>query len=141
MTGRSDQRAPDPDDETERHLDRELGDDDREVGVVVRRELDHPDHQRDADRVVHARLAFEDRPGAAADLARAEDRERHRRVGRGDRRADEPGEDPVEPEQVVRGHGDEPGGRERPDDAERHDRRRRSGGTGAARCAARRRRG
>ena len=32
--------------------------------VVVGRELDHADHQCDADRVVEARLALEDRPGA-----------------------------------------------------------------------------
>ena len=34
--------------------------------IGVRRELDHSEHQRDADRVVRARLAFEDRAGAAA---------------------------------------------------------------------------
>ena len=125
MTGRSARAPTTPTSEPEGHLDGELGDDDREVLVVVRRELDHPDHERDADGVVHPGLALEDRPGAAADLARAEDRERHRRVGRRDRGADEPGEDPVEPEDVVRGDGDEPGGRERADDAESQDRRRR----------------
>ena len=113
MTGRSASAPPTPTSEPEGHLDRELGDDDREAVVVVRRELDHPDHERDADGVVHPRLAFEDRARAAADLARAEDRERDRRVGRRDRCTDEPGEDPVEAEDVVGGDRDEPGGRER----------------------------
>ena len=57
----------------------ELADDGQTVTVVVRRELDHADHQRDPDRVVRARLALEDRAGAAADLAVAEHREHDRR--------------------------------------------------------------
>ena len=58
--------------------------------VGVRRELDQPEHQRDPDRVVRARLAFEDRVGAALDLAVAEHREHDRGVGRGDRGAEQP---------------------------------------------------
>ena len=62
--------ARDADDEPDRHLDRELRSDDREVAVVLRGELDHPDHQRDADRIVHSRLALRivpDRPRISRD--------------------------------------------------------------------------
>ena len=55
----------------------------------ARRELDHPDHQRDPDRVVEPRLALEDRARAALDLLAGEDGERHRRVGRRERCADQ----------------------------------------------------
>ena len=48
------------------------------------------------------RPALQDGARTSADLPRAEDRDRHRRVGRRDRRADEPGEDPLEAEDVVR---------------------------------------
>ena len=47
------------------------------------------DHQRDADRVVGAGLALEDGAGAAGDLAAAQHREDHRRVGRGQRGAEQ----------------------------------------------------
>ena len=83
------------------HLLAEDPHDDPERRVRVRRELDQPEHQRDPDRVVRARLAFEDRAGAALDLAVAEDGEHHRRVGRGDRRAEQPGRHPAEPERPV----------------------------------------
>ena len=65
----------------------------------MRRELEHPDHQRDPDRVVRARLALEDRPDAAADLAPAEHREHHRRVGRRERGAEDARGRPAEVEQ------------------------------------------
>ena len=116
------QRPRDPDEKPESHLDGELGDDDGEVLVVVRRELDHPDHERDAHGIVHPGFALEDRAGATPDLARAEDRERHRRVGGRDCGADEPGEDPVEPEDVVGCDRDEPGGRERAEHTDGQDR-------------------
>jgi hypothetical protein len=83
--------AEDADGEADGHLLGELGDDDREVALVLGRELDHPDHQGDPHhRVVHSGLALQDGARTSADLTRAEDRERHRRVGRRDRRADEP---------------------------------------------------
>ena len=82
-------------------------------------ELDHPDHQRDPDGVVEPRLALEDRAGAALDLLAGEDGERHRRVGRRERRADqERRRVQSKPSSVVRGDGDERGGRECPEDAE-----------------------
>ncbi len=56
-----------------------------------RRDLDHPDHQRDADRVVEARLPLEDRAGAPADLLPGQDRERDGRIGGRERRAEQPG--------------------------------------------------
>ena len=65
----------------------------------VGRELDHADHQGDADRVVEARLALEDRARAAVDLLPGEHGERHRRIGRGERRADQPRDGPREVEQ------------------------------------------
>ena len=65
--------------------------DDPERGVGVRRELDHSEHERDPDRVVRARLAFEDRAGATGDLALSEHGEHHRGVGGRDRRAEEAG--------------------------------------------------
>ena len=77
--------------------------DDRPEGAVVaRRELDHPDHQRDPDGVVRAGLALEDRARPAAHLAAAEDGERDGRVGRGERRAEEAAGDPGETEQPMR---------------------------------------
>ena len=122
ITGRSRSAPAIPTARPDRHLDRELLHDDREVAVLLRRELDHPDHERDAHRVVHSCLALENRPGATADLARTEDGERDGRIGRCDRRADEAREDPVEAEQVVRCERDEPGGREGAEHAEREDR-------------------
>ena len=90
------------DGEPDAHLERELLDDDPERPVVCGRELEHPDHQRDPDRVVDAGLALEDRPGAAADLLVAEDREHHRRVGGRERGAEDPRRRPAEVQQVVR---------------------------------------
>ena len=43
------------------------------------------DHHRDADRIVRARLAFEQRAGPAVDLLAAQHREDHGRVGRRER--------------------------------------------------------
>ena len=91
-------------------------------GTVGRRELDHPDHQRDSDRVVDAGLALEDRPGVAADLLVAKDRKHDRGVGRRERGAEHPGQRPAEVEQEVRAHGDDDRRRERADDPERSDR-------------------
>ena len=104
-------------------------------------ELDHPDHQRDPDRVVRARLALEDRPRAAADLAVAEHREHHRRVGRRDGGAEQAGGGPVEPDHVVRDERRARRGRERADDAEQADRDGASRGSAASRSRGRRRRG
>ena len=106
-----------------RHLDHELAEDDEPRSVVVRGELDHPDHERDARGVVHARLALERHPRAPLDLALAEHREHHGRIGRRERRADDSRRHPFEPEHVVGEDRDEPGSRERPEDAEREDRR------------------
>ena len=117
--------ACDADDEADCHLDRELRRDDREAAVLLRGELDHSDHQRDADRVVHARLALEDRSRTAPDLPRSEDRERHRGIRRRDRGADEASEDPVEAEDIVADHRDEPCGGEGSKHAEGEDRARR----------------
>ena len=52
--------------------------------------------------IVRAGLALEDRPRAAADLAVAEHREHHRRIGRRERRAEDERRRPVEAEQDVR---------------------------------------
>ncbi len=98
----------------------------RQAAVVLAGELDHPDHERDPDRVVRPGLALEDRPRAAANLPTAEHGERHGRIGRSDRGADQPGGDPREPEEVVRGERHEPGGEEGSDDAERENRDRRA---------------
>jgi hypothetical protein len=106
------QSAGDADGGPDRHLDHELPDDHEAGCVVVRRELDHPDHERDPRRVVHAGLALERRPGTARDLPPAEHGEHHRRVGRGERGAHEAGEHPAEPEHDVREEGDNAGGRE-----------------------------
>ena len=104
------------------HLDDELLDDRPEGAVVARRELDHPDHQRDPDRVVRPGLALQDRPRPAVDLAAAENRERDRWIGRGKRRSEHPARDPGEVEQDVRGERDQRGRGERPQDPEREDR-------------------
>ena len=69
---------------------------------------EHADHQRDAHRVVRAGLALEQRAGAAGDLAPAEDREHHRRIGRRQRGADDQRGAPVEAEDHVRAHRDPP---------------------------------
>ena len=106
----------------DRHLDRELAHDDNEGSVLVRGELDHPEHQSDPCRIVHARFALERRPRAALDLPSAEHREHHRRVGGGERRPDQAGQHPVEPEREVREHGDDPGGGERAEDPQRENR-------------------
>ena len=74
----------------DRHLDGDLARDAPGGALVRGRVLDHPDHQRDPDRVVRAGLALEDRPAPAADLAVAEHGEHHGRVGRGERRAEQP---------------------------------------------------
>ena len=65
--------AGDADGGADRHLDDELPDDDEARRVSVRRELDHPDHERDPRGVVHPRLALQDRAGAPPDLPPAED--------------------------------------------------------------------
>ncbi len=91
-------RSSDPDRGAADHLDRELPDHDPEAAAVRRRELDHPDHQRDPGRVVRARLALEDRAGAAADLPAGEDGERDRGIGRRERGAEQSARDPAEVE-------------------------------------------
>ena len=80
-------RSGDADREPDRHLEEELPHDRPPRGAVGRGELDHPDQERDPDRVVHARLALEDRPRVAVDLLVTEDREHDRRVGRSERGA------------------------------------------------------
>ena len=134
-------RARDPHDEADDHLDGELLGHDPERAVVAFRELDHPDHEGDADGVVDSGFALENRPRSASDLARAEDRERHRGIGRSNGRADQAREDPLEAEDVVRGDGDGARREERADDPECEDRGRGGAGISAGRCAARRRTG
>ncbi len=104
------------------HLDGELLDDRPEGAVVARGELDHPDHQRDPDRVVRPRFALQDRPRPAVDLAAAENRERDRWIGRCQRGSEHPARDPGEVEEHVRGGRDQRGRGERPEDTEREDR-------------------
>ena len=82
-------RAGDADGETDRHLERELADDRPERPVARRRELDHPDHERDADRVVRAGLGLEDRAGAPTDLAPPEHGEHDGGVGGRERGAEQ----------------------------------------------------
>ena len=89
---------------------------------MVGRELDHPEHQRDPGGIVDAGLALEGRAGAAGDLAPAEHREHHRRIGRRECGADDARQRPAEPERVVREDGQEAGGRKRPEHAQREDR-------------------
>ena len=114
--------AHDPDCEPDRHLHRELADDNPEGGVGMRCKLEHPDHQSDPHRVVDARLALEDRAGSAADLALAEHGEHHRRIRRRKRCAEDAGRGPVEAEQVARCDRHHPCGRERSEYAEQGDR-------------------
>ena len=110
----------------------ELLEHDRERAALLGGELDHPDHQRDPDRVVGAGFALEDRSCSAADLAAAEHGERDRRIRRGDRRADQSGHDPREAEEVMPDERDETRGGERADDAESENR---PGGASKARDA------
>ena len=121
--------------EPDAHLPQELPGDVGDPGRGHGRQLDHPDHQRDPDRVVEPRLALEDRPGAALDLLAGEHRERHRRIGRCERSADQERDGPVEAEQVVRRDRDERCGGEGSDDAE--DRDRHGGGAEPAQADAR----
>ena len=88
-------------------------------------ELDHAEHERDPGRIVDARLALQDRPRTALDLAPAEHGEHDGRISRRDRRSDDPGQDPVEAQRVVGDDGDEAGGREGAEQADREDRSRR----------------
>ena len=81
--------------------------------VRIRGELDHPDHQRDPDRIVEPRLSFEDRAGAAFHLLAGEHGERHGGIGWSDRCPDQECDRPVEPEHVMGGDGDERRGPER----------------------------
>jgi len=106
-------RKPDP------HLDRELFENDRDTSAVLRRELDHSDHERDPHRVVRAGLALEDRPGSSAYLPATEDGECDRRISGSDRGADQPGSDPRNPQDVVGGERDQPPCGERAKDAKR----------------------
>ena len=115
-------RADDPDRETDGHLERELADDRPERPVRGRRELDHADHERDADRIVRARLTLEDRAGAPADLAPPEHGEHDGGVGGGERGAEQAGERPREAEQPVPREREQPRGGERSDDAQPEDR-------------------
>ena len=114
--------AEQTDDQSDGHLDGELLDDDPERSAVLRRELDHPDHQRDSDGIVDAGLTLEDRPGAAADLLVPQHGEHHRRIGRCQRGAEDPGDRPREVEEVVSCHRDDPGRREGAEDPQREDR-------------------
>jgi hypothetical protein len=117
------ERADEPDRRSDPHLDHELSEDDEPRSVVVGGELDHPDHEGDARWVVHARLALERHTRASRDLALAEHREHHRRIGRRKRGANDSRRHPFEPEHVVGEHRNGAGGRERPEDPEREDRR------------------
>ena len=116
------ERADQPDRQADDHRDREVGEAAPERGVLLRRVVEDRDHQRDPDRVVRARLALEDRPRAAADLAVAEDGEHDGRIGGGDRRAEDPRRRPPEVEEVVGRDRDDGGRGEGADDAERGDR-------------------
>ena len=84
-------------------------------------------HQRDADRVVGTRLALQHRPAAAPDLAPAEDGEHHRRVGRGQGRADQQRQVAADAEHQVRHQGQRGGGEERAEHPDQGD-----GGGGCA---------
>ena len=106
------------------HLQRELAHDDPERRVRdASASSIMPDHQRDPDRVVRARLALEDRPRPPADLAVAEHREHHRRVGRRDRGAEQARDGPAAAEDAVRDERRSPPAVANvPTDAERGDR-------------------
>ena len=133
-----DERPEQAERDTDRHLDRELAHDHPERGIGVGGELDHAEHERDPGRIVDARLALESRPRTPRHLAPAEHREHHGRIGRRDRGSDDPGQHPLEAQRVVGEHGDEAGGRERAEQAEREDRRQRRLETAASRCRCRR---
>ncbi len=120
--GQEQHRAGNANGEPDRHFDDELLDHDRERAALLGGELDHPDHQRDTDRVVGAGFALEDRSRPTADLATAEHGERDRWIRRSDRRADQSGHDPREAEEIVPDERDETRGGERADDAENEDR-------------------
>ena len=111
-------RAEDAESEADRHLRDELEGDAPERCAVVRRELERADHQRDGDRVVHARLAKERGAGAPADLLAAEHGEHHGRVGGGERRAEDGRKRPAEVERGVCEQRDEQRRAERAEDAE-----------------------
>ena len=108
--------------EADGHLAQELPHDAGEPGVGVEGDLDHPDHQRDPDRVVESGLSLQDRARATLHLLPGEDGERHRRVRRCERRTDQERDGPVEAEHVVGGDGDERGRAERAEDADDRDR-------------------
>ena len=124
-SGRIAARTSRPTIESDAHLERELLDDDPERRVIVRRELDHPDHERDADRIVDAGLALQNRGRPSSDLLVAKHGEHDRRVGGSDRGSEQACRDPVEAQDVVRDDGNDPGRCERPEHAEREDRHRR----------------
>ena len=107
-------RSDDADREPDRHLERELANDDPERRVRVGREVEHADHQRDPDRVVRPGFALEHGPAPPGDLTLAEHREHHRRVGRGKRGAEQPRRRPAEVEEDVREERHHRGGGERP---------------------------
>ena len=114
-------RAEDAECEADRHLGDELEGNAPERRVVVRRELERADHQRDGDGVVHARLAEERRARTPADLLAAEHGEHHRRVGGGECRAEDGCDRPADVQRGVRKQRDEQGRAERAEDAEERD--------------------
>ena len=74
--------AGDAESDAEHHLQRELHAAVRDRARAAAARAEDRDHQRDADRVVGAGLALEQGAGAAGDLAPAQHREDHGRVGR-----------------------------------------------------------
>ena len=108
------QRSGEPHGRADPHLDGELPDDDEPRCVIVSGKLDQTDHQGDPGRIVHSRFALQGRAGAAGDLAAAEHGEHDCRIGGRQSSTDQPGQRPVEPERVMREHGQDAGGRKRP---------------------------
>jgi hypothetical protein len=102
-----------PDRRADRQLQQELGGD--AAGRVQARGRaggQQAGHEGDADRVVGAGFAFQDGPAAAGDLAAPEHGEHHRRVGWGQRGAQQQRRPPVEVEQDVGERGQGCGGDE-----------------------------
>ena len=72
--------------------------------------------------IVESRLSLQNRAGAAFDLLPCEDGERHGGIGRGEGRAEQEGDSPVEAEHVMRGDAHEWSGPECPEHPEDRDR-------------------
>ena len=91
MKASSSQPPATPIDRADSHLQHELAEHVQRRAAAQAARRDQARHERDADRVVRARLALEDGAGPAGDLAAAEHGEDDRRIGRRDGRGEQGG--------------------------------------------------